>query len=1355
MRGLVPGVRVDYDSRIGAPSWVRSAHGFLSGPQGSGGGISSRMVLNFPSGTAYQPTKAFLLEHEGLFGHGPEILESAQVKREFTTPHNGLQTVVWEQQVDGIPVFEGLLISHTTAKGELVSLASHFLPRPMEAAQVGMPARAAVRTNPPITARQAVALAAQNLGEKLETNAIKETTAAVAAELRQRFQASGLNGETETRLVWLPFTREAMRLCWEVLLTSRARGEMYRVLIDVETGEALLRHCLTEYLSEASYRVFPGDSPTPFSPGCDVPCDIEPPTVERSMVTWSALDTKASPSGWIDDGVNETRGNNVLAHTDRDFNNEPDLPRPQGDPFRVFDYPLDLGQFPSNYVSAAVTELFFWCNWMHDRLYALGFDEAAGNFQTANFGRGGFGDDALLADAHDGLGLNNANMSTPPDGAPGRIQLFLFNGPKPHRDGDLDHEVVLHEYTHGLSNRRVGGGVGISELQSRGLGEGWSDFYALALLSEAADEVNAPHAYGAYAAHLLHGLRQNYYFGVRRYPYSTDLTKSPLTFKDIDPAQAELHASVPRSPVIGNLAEQVHNQGEVWCAALWEARANLIARHGHATGNQLILQLVTDGMNLSPANPNFLQARDAILLADLVNHGGANLGELWAAFAKRGMGHSAVSPPSATTFGVVEAFDVPDGLLVTLPESILFTGPVGGPFRSATRGFTLVNVSDAPLYWMAAETAAGLKLSVESGVLAAGKSSSVVFALEVSAGNLAAGSYTNFIHFTNLSSGVVHSRKKILRIGLPDHLTEWFEAQNNDLDHQTLTFTPDGSADFYSVCREPAAAFPTDPTGGENLLLGSHAYLELTTPHNISLYGRATNVLFLNSEGHVTLVAPDPSGLVTFANHFSQPRVSASAAHLHPTENGGEVSWLALPDRVAITFSNAWEFRTENYNHFQIELFYDGRIRLTHLATGSTGGLVGLSRGDGTSTGFIESDLSGYGSCMPPLKVSVSPHAVEGAGLLSERAMVRLAAPVATNLTVSLGSSDAAKVVVPVTVILPAGEASVPFELSIPDDKDLDGPTSVNIAASASGYVTGEAAILVGDNDHTDLSLEVSSPVQEGNGTLTGVVRAAVAPQAPILVSLISSDPTELQVSAFAILSARQTTANFKVTVINDPEIDGEQVVTLKAQVPGWLSGVREVTVRDDEFRVLTINLPAAAREGDGALGGAGSVSIAGTYSNHVVVRLVSSDTSELLVPPSLTIVAGRTNAAFSLIVVNDPDSDGPQQVTVTANAADFDAGTGPILINDDESPPSPLKFLPSQSSEAGLRLVLGTLDGSPITQGRVGGIQLWMATNLDFNANNWIPVNFAPLLTNGVLHINASEQAQSAVRFFRAGEIP
>jgi hypothetical protein len=242
------------------------------------------------------------------------------------------------------------------------------------------------------------------------------------------------------------------------------------------------------------------------------------------------MDTNASPAGWINDGGNETWGNNVDAHTDRNADDSPDLPRPQGAPLRVFNFPMDLTtQDPTNYGSAAVVQLFYLCNWYHDKLYALGFTEAAGNFQSNNFARGGLGNDAVQADAQDGSGTDNANFSTPPDGSAGRMQMYIFTQMSPRRDGDLDAEIVFHEHTHGLSWRLVGGGQALGDTQSDGMGEGWSDFYGMTLLSQAGDDVNGVYAAGAYASYKIGGASdtQNYYFGIRRYPYTTDMSKTP------------------------------------------------------------------------------------------------------------------------------------------------------------------------------------------------------------------------------------------------------------------------------------------------------------------------------------------------------------------------------------------------------------------------------------------------------------------------------------------------------------------------------------------------------------------------------------------------------------------------------------------------------------------------------------------------------------------------------------------------------------------------------------------------------------------------------------------------------------
>ncbi len=759
LRAALPKVQVDFSTVGQAPKMILDREGFLSGANGNGRGISTPNLLAIPNNDPNRVTKAFLREHQALFGHGPENLDAARVRRDFVTPNNGMRTVVWEQQADGIPVFEAVLISHVTQNGELVNIGSQFIPDPDKAASQGVTNRALLVSTPNVTAQEAVAISARNAGEGASIDQITPSGASDATpEKNARFTAPFLKGEADAKLIWLPMDRDTLRLCWDVTLMSRTRGEMYRVLVDAETGLVQIRRCLTDYLQDASYRVYTSDSPTPMSPGFPTPVSTQPPMVSRTLVTTPGLDLNASPNGWINDGGNETLGNNVDAHTDLNNDDLADLPRPQGSPFRVFDFPMDLTtQNPTSYSQAAVVQLFYWNNFMHDKLYELGFTEAAGNFQSNNFGRGGLGNDAVQADAQDGGGFNNANFSTPADGSPGRMQMYVFNGPTPQRDGDLDAEVVLHEYTHGLSNRRVGGGVGISALQPSGMGEGWSDFYALSMLSDPGDDPNAVYAAGAYATYQLSGMTQNYYFGIRRYPYCTDMSKNPLTFKDIDPAQASAHTGVPRSSIVGTTANEVHNMGEVWCVTLWDARANLINAYGGAVGNQLMLQLVTDGMNLSPGNPTFLQARDAIIQADQVDNGGANRNLLWAAFAKRGMGISATSPASSTTVGLVEAYDIPDDLQIN-PSVLSSSGPVGGPFTPNPAFFTVTNSGSNSLSWNLTSSATWITVSPTNGTLAAGAGTSVSVTISSIATNFPLGTTNAIIWFTNQTSGVGQAR---------------------------------------------------------------------------------------------------------------------------------------------------------------------------------------------------------------------------------------------------------------------------------------------------------------------------------------------------------------------------------------------------------------------------------------------------------------------------------------------------------------------------------------------------------------------------------------------------------------------
>jgi extracellular elastinolytic metalloproteinase len=211
-------------------------------------------------------------------------------------------------------------------------------------------------------------------------------------------------------------------------------------------------------------------------------------------------------------------------------------------------------------------------------------------------------------------------------------------------DSDFDNGVIAHEYGHGISTRLTGGAANSSCLSNEEqMGEGWSDFFSLVMTHQPNDSANKLRGIGTYVVDMPTNGR-----GIRNYPYSADITRSPYSYDDIK------SFSVP------------HGVGSVWCSMLWDLYWVMIDKYGYDSdiyngtgGNNKTMQLVIDGMKLQPCNPGFTDARDAIIQADKNANGGDNELLIWSAFSRRGLGYSAVQGSSDDRSDGSEGFDIP------------------------------------------------------------------------------------------------------------------------------------------------------------------------------------------------------------------------------------------------------------------------------------------------------------------------------------------------------------------------------------------------------------------------------------------------------------------------------------------------------------------------------------------------------------------------------------------------------------------------------------------------------------------------------------------------------------------------
>jgi hypothetical protein len=696
LKSGVPDVTIDFDQYTGTVSSVRSLTQMLTG--------------RVPTEIKPEPLQAardFVGEFADVFSIGPSDLDDARLSRNYLTDHNGAQHLTFQQQHRGVDILGAQVIANVDRFGSIINIGSTFIPS-LDHGSIAEPV---------ITAREALRLAAATVGVSIEPpaegrliNDDPETLLADQATVWEGIPQLRHDDAIVTRLVYFPRTVSDVRPAWTVVVPVPGIGHTYDIVIDAVNGEMLSRQnrLVSDTTQPITMRIFPTDSPAPGSPGLAAVGTTQFPSIQRTLLTVTPDQMRPySPNGWIDDNAHTTVGNNVDAHTDRSGNNTAD-PRPDGGVARVFDFPYNETQDPAQWSNFAVVQMFWFANNYHDRLYSLGFNEAASNYQTLNFGRGGAAGDAVIADGQDGSGTNNANWNgTGNDGTSGRMQMFIFNGCTPARDGTVDGDIVYHELTHGLSIRLHGG---ITDNVTRGMGEGWSDFYGICLNAEAGDDPQANYTVGPYATKqfLQATFLSNYYFAIRRFPYSTNLNINPQTFADTDDGQQSYPTNVPRSPIIDNTASEVHNMGEVWCNTLMECRAALWTQFGFP-GNARMMQLTTDGMKLHAAgNPSFLQSRDTIIQADNVDYAGVDRPALWTAFAKRGMGSAAAAPGGSTSSaGVVESYAV--------PFDAIFTYPGGQPEQLQPGAVTSFNVNITEFGLTLVPNSGWLHLSVNDG----------------------------------------------------------------------------------------------------------------------------------------------------------------------------------------------------------------------------------------------------------------------------------------------------------------------------------------------------------------------------------------------------------------------------------------------------------------------------------------------------------------------------------------------------------------------------------------------------------------------------------------------------------------
>ena len=450
---------------------------------------------------------------------------SYRINRDFVEPDTKIRRIYVQQHVNGIPI-KGAVLNLNYAVNGKKAIVSTFKKVNVNTSSPSMDAAGALRnamlhlgtfnTKTPLVEKEA--------SSEPQQETIFEKGSMAAADFKARLlYFSETPKSKEARLVWETQLYTKDRQNYWLVLVDATNGEVISTQdlvlhctfggleYDFSEAEAKVhkhhtqeQHLATAAAMDEKIAALKNKSTFGFleksmlAPAVDhqysvlalpaeSPIDLSATNTQTMVSVLSAGDAVASPYGWNKTSGGEfqdTKGNNVYSFYDASpgpLGGAPSGVAPAStigvNGASTWDYAWDLSKepefnspgtpnnpFPNR--SAAIVNLFYMNNMMHDIFYGFGFNEANRNFQEVNNfaedpaigDRGGLANDGLLAQAQDGGGTNNANMLTLADGVNGQMQMYLWTAAIP---GDI---VYIDQNSYD-SNYNVSGGVQYTAIQ--------------------------------------------------------------------------------------------------------------------------------------------------------------------------------------------------------------------------------------------------------------------------------------------------------------------------------------------------------------------------------------------------------------------------------------------------------------------------------------------------------------------------------------------------------------------------------------------------------------------------------------------------------------------------------------------------------------------------------------------------------------------------------------------------------------------------------------------------------------------------------------------------------------------------
>ncbi len=252
----------------------------------------------------------------------------------------------------------------------------------------------------------------------------------------------------------------------------------------------------------------------------------------------------------------------------------------------------------------------------------------------------------------------------------------------------------------------------------------------------------------------------------------------------------------------------------------------------------------------------------------------------------------------------------------------------------------------------------------------------------------------------------------------------------------------------------------------------------------------------------------------------------------------------------------------------------------------------------------------------------------------------------------TIESTADSRVTIPTSIVIPAGQSAVNFNIELTDNKVLDANQVIEIKVSGNGYEAVSGSFIIEDNEYPDLTVTASSvDITEGQ-TFQLTISTNRVTNDPVEVTINSENTTRFSFPAKATIPAGENSVTVTVTAVNDDIADMDISNAFTVYADRHNKGEVLVVLTDDDMPDIELILtPSEVSEGAGPQSVMGTVRRTSNIDKRITVKLSDNAPEGALfyTQKTLEMQPGVAEMTFTMGPVDNSKVDGERVYTITA----------------------------------------------------------------------------------------------------------